>query len=447
MLDRSSHNQFIQLCSAFLLSFLFFFDFVFFIDLTGIFFLLFIFDDRLKTVVMSILMAGGRSATARRFSQATLAANGQIRHESLSAMGRRRALDLYGTKDVVFTHEYLKRNKQNFSSFTASKHFGWENFVSLFDSENLPIEWIRSVHLFLLLLFNRRTKIPIGELDSFVTILTIHWSWASSSSIVSKGGKKTISPFFSSFIFISITERIVKRVFFYFILLNKIKENQNNMIEWWVKNHIDFYFVTFNFRCWTSRERPFRLVYFLHVWDELVISNNEIDSTVDHRFNVDKIHHDRSNLEKIVRFSNDSISCWKQKRRRENRPHKRVQIFLYDWTRIYCPFYWAVVSHWLKREKIVEFQYQWELFLVGLDENQWSLLSSEFEITRRCQFSRDQSCFAFFDRRIYFECSANQREMLLFYSHFSRTMSWKLINYQMTKNTCTIREMRQIFQG
>jgi hypothetical protein len=73
-----------------------------------------------------MLLAGGRSATARRFSQATgNASNYQMqwpspatmRHESISVMGRRRALDLYGTKDVLFTHEQVKKaNKRSFGS-------------------------------------------------------------------------------------------------------------------------------------------------------------------------------------------------------------------------------------------------------------------------------------------------------------------------------------------
>lgn len=74
---------------------------------------------------MSILSAGGRSATARRFSQATTnATHSQIqwpspatmRHQSISIMGRRRALDLYGTKDVLFTHEQMKKAKRSLGS-------------------------------------------------------------------------------------------------------------------------------------------------------------------------------------------------------------------------------------------------------------------------------------------------------------------------------------------
>lgn len=74
---------------------------------------------------MSILLAGGRSATARRFSQAALNnTTNQVqwppsitmRHESISIMGRRRALDLYGTKDVLLTHEQMKKAKRSLGS-------------------------------------------------------------------------------------------------------------------------------------------------------------------------------------------------------------------------------------------------------------------------------------------------------------------------------------------
>jgi hypothetical protein len=74
---------------------------------------------------MSILLAGGRSATARRFSQAANSAShnqiqwplpATMRHQSLSIMGRRRALDLYGTKDVLFTHEQVKKAKRSLGS-------------------------------------------------------------------------------------------------------------------------------------------------------------------------------------------------------------------------------------------------------------------------------------------------------------------------------------------
>lgn len=82
---------------------------------------------------MSILLAGGRSATARRFSQAAInGSNTQMqwpmpptmRHESISIMNRRRALDLYGTKDVLFTHEQIKRAKRSFGSTGAVNVYG-----------------------------------------------------------------------------------------------------------------------------------------------------------------------------------------------------------------------------------------------------------------------------------------------------------------------------------
>jgi hypothetical protein len=72
-----------------------------------------------------MLLAGSRSATARRFSQATNNTStyqiqwplpNTMRHESISYMGRRRALDLYGTKDVLFTHEQVKRAKRSLGS-------------------------------------------------------------------------------------------------------------------------------------------------------------------------------------------------------------------------------------------------------------------------------------------------------------------------------------------
>jgi len=70
---------------------------------------------------MRIFLAGRRSATNRRFSQSAIqAANCQmqwplpatLRHENASTMGRRRALDIYDTKDILFTHEQMKKAKQ-----------------------------------------------------------------------------------------------------------------------------------------------------------------------------------------------------------------------------------------------------------------------------------------------------------------------------------------------
>jgi len=65
---------------------------------------------------MSIL-----SASARRISQAANnSSNCQLqwpvsvtsRQGSISSMGRRRALDLYGTKDVLFSHENVKKESK-----------------------------------------------------------------------------------------------------------------------------------------------------------------------------------------------------------------------------------------------------------------------------------------------------------------------------------------------
>ncbi|CAF0977605.1 unnamed protein product, partial [Adineta steineri] len=77
---------------------------------------------------MSILLADGRSAPARRPShtgsissvcQIQWSPSITIRHGSISGMGRRRALDLYGTKDVVFSHEQVKRAKRSHDSTTG----------------------------------------------------------------------------------------------------------------------------------------------------------------------------------------------------------------------------------------------------------------------------------------------------------------------------------------
>ena len=94
-------------------------------------------DDRFysfpQLTEISMFLAGGRSATARRFSQAAInGSNAQVswpipqpmRHESISIMGRRRALDLYGTKDVLFTHEQVKRAKRSFGSTGAVNGYG-----------------------------------------------------------------------------------------------------------------------------------------------------------------------------------------------------------------------------------------------------------------------------------------------------------------------------------
>jgi hypothetical protein len=67
---------------------------------------------------MSTLSVSGRLSSARRFSQAAhYSSNSQLqwpspatlRHASISLKGRRRALDLYDTKDILFSHEQMKR--------------------------------------------------------------------------------------------------------------------------------------------------------------------------------------------------------------------------------------------------------------------------------------------------------------------------------------------------
>ena len=69
---------------------------------------------------MSLLAAGGRSATGRRFSQASHYTNphmqwpspATLRLANLSLQNRRRALDIYDVKDVLYTHEQMKRSSQ-----------------------------------------------------------------------------------------------------------------------------------------------------------------------------------------------------------------------------------------------------------------------------------------------------------------------------------------------
>ncbi|CAF1684038.1 unnamed protein product, partial [Adineta ricciae] len=65
---------------------------------------------------------GGRSSNARRSSQVNFnpltnqiqwSPSITLQQENMSSMGRRRALDLYGTKDVVFTHEQIKKAKRS----------------------------------------------------------------------------------------------------------------------------------------------------------------------------------------------------------------------------------------------------------------------------------------------------------------------------------------------
>ncbi|UJR27699.1 hypothetical protein I4U23_008976 [Adineta vaga] len=71
---------------------------------------------------MSLLLASGRPSTARRLSYINNdSSNNQIQwppsmivqQENMLGMGRRRALDLYGTKDIVFSHEQIKKAKRS----------------------------------------------------------------------------------------------------------------------------------------------------------------------------------------------------------------------------------------------------------------------------------------------------------------------------------------------
>ncbi len=82
---------------------------------------------------MSVLLAGRRSATNRRFSQSAIQGTNcqmqwplpaTLRHESVSKMGRRRALDIYDTKDILFTHEQMKKAKQRGSNTGNIRLFG-----------------------------------------------------------------------------------------------------------------------------------------------------------------------------------------------------------------------------------------------------------------------------------------------------------------------------------
>lgn len=69
----------------------------------------------------TFLIGGGRSAATQRQShQQTNSPNLSPtrrssslvleRQRSVSPHGRRRALDLYGTREIVYTHEQLKKN-------------------------------------------------------------------------------------------------------------------------------------------------------------------------------------------------------------------------------------------------------------------------------------------------------------------------------------------------
>ena len=83
---------------------------------------------------MSVLSAGARSASARRFSQAVhyethhhmqWPSPATLREANMSLNGRRRALDLYDTKDVLFSHEQMKKATQSNINSKIPRTLGW----------------------------------------------------------------------------------------------------------------------------------------------------------------------------------------------------------------------------------------------------------------------------------------------------------------------------------
>ncbi len=89
---------------------------------------------------MSVLVAGRRSVASRRISQATLhGMNTQLqwpspatlRSAGVTLQGRRRALDLYGTKDILFSHEQMKRAKQLTGNSKGARTFGWVSSINV----------------------------------------------------------------------------------------------------------------------------------------------------------------------------------------------------------------------------------------------------------------------------------------------------------------------------
>lgn len=83
---------------------------------------------------MSLFFAGGRSATSRRFSQVGLhnvnspmqwPSPATLRNANISLKGRRRALDLYDVKDILFSHEQIKKTRQSNSYSRNDQTFGW----------------------------------------------------------------------------------------------------------------------------------------------------------------------------------------------------------------------------------------------------------------------------------------------------------------------------------
>lgn len=83
---------------------------------------------------MSILSASGRSTSGRRFSQANhhgvnphmqWPSPATLRLANVSMQGRRRALDLYDVKDVLFSHEQMKKATQATGNSKGARALGW----------------------------------------------------------------------------------------------------------------------------------------------------------------------------------------------------------------------------------------------------------------------------------------------------------------------------------
>lgn len=77
---------------------------------------------------MSLLTAGGRSASARRFSQAAHHSTNPhmqwpspatLRLANIPLQGRRRALDVHDMKDVLYSHEQMKRATQSIGNING----------------------------------------------------------------------------------------------------------------------------------------------------------------------------------------------------------------------------------------------------------------------------------------------------------------------------------------
>jgi len=89
---------------------------------------------------MSKLSTSGRSIAARRYSQAALHGTNPplqwpspatLRRISMTATGRRRALDLYDTKDILYSHEQMKKSKQPIGHSDSGRIFGWVSNINV----------------------------------------------------------------------------------------------------------------------------------------------------------------------------------------------------------------------------------------------------------------------------------------------------------------------------